>query len=62
MLLAQRCPDGFRRADGIVNEVYERDAKNDVPDSVSRFVMHAVRTSREELDPWLKKRLSLIHI
>ena len=51
VLLAQRCPAGYRKAEGIVKVVYDKYENYDTPDSVSKFVMNRVRGAREELDP-----------
>ena len=51
VLLAQRCPAGYRKAEGIVKVVYDRYENYDQPDPVSKFVMNRVRGAREEIDP-----------
>ena len=51
ILLAQRCPAGYRKAADIVNGVYEMRENDETPDSASKVVMHKVRGAREQLDP-----------
>ena len=51
LLLAQRCAAGYRKANGIIHKMYEREQKGGELYNPSAFVRKCVREAEKDIDP-----------